>query len=132
LASQLAGLPGRTVLMLDTVYSDNVLGSLRKALPHHINRVVNQMAAPEVGLVVFSGSTGRQPAQSEPGRGQGFFAKAVVEGLDGKAAQADGKITHSSLATWVDSRVRDLSRGQQVPGKGNAEGVPEFSLGGKR
>ena len=56
-----------------------------------------------------------------------------VEGLDGKAdLLKNGKITVSSLETWVAERVKELSEGTQTPTVAKPQTVPDFPIGLKR
>ncbi|KOR31109.1 hypothetical protein TI05_13035, partial [Achromatium sp. WMS3] len=76
--STLVGLPGKTLLFLDTCHAGNVMGSRRSLVPD-VNQVVNDLIRAENGIVVFTASTGRQYAMEHKSWGNGAFTKALVE-----------------------------------------------------
>ena len=105
--------PGKVIFFLDTCHAGNALGKLSSPSGPvaDVNRVVNELASDENGAVVFSSSTGRQVSWS------GFFAQALIEGLQGKAdLLGKGTITVASLETYIAARVPELfSAGARNP-----------------
>ena len=67
----------------------------------------------ENGAIVFSSSSGRQFSVEDAKWQNGAFTKALVEGLNGAAANADGSITWKSLDHYVTRRVKELTGGEQ-------------------
>ncbi len=129
ISSTLRNLTGKGVAFLDTCHSGNVLGPNRRAAFNDLSGVINDLASADNGVVVFSSSTGRQFSLEDPAWGNGAFTKALIEGLEGKAAyQGDGRITHDMLGLYVSERVKALTRGQQSPVKQSPGGVADFPL----
>jgi uncharacterized caspase-like protein/WD40 repeat protein len=127
--STLANLTGKAVFFLDTCHAGNVLGSMRKGEPDDISAVINELASAENGVVVFSSSTGRQSSLEDRSWGNGAFAKAVNEGLNGGADfQKSGRITYKMLDLYVSDRVKQLTHGMQSPVTQAPGGVPDFPL----
>ena len=129
ITTTLRSLVGKGVAFLDTCHSGNVFGPTRRAAVHDISGVINELASAENGVVVFSSSTGRQFSYEDASWGNGAFTKALIEGLDGKAAyKGDGRITHDMLGLYVSERVKELTRGKQAPVKQAPGGVNDFPL----
>jgi WD40 repeat protein/uncharacterized caspase-like protein len=127
--STLASLTGKAVFFLDTCHAGNVLGSTRKGEIDDVSAVINELASAENGVVVFSSSTGRQSSLEDRSWGNGAFAKAVIEGLNGGADfQKSGRITYKMLDLYVSDRVKQLTHGMQSPVTQAPSGVPDFPL----
>jgi WD40 repeat protein/uncharacterized caspase-like protein len=127
--STLANLTGKAVFFLDTCHAGNVLGSMRKGEIDDVSAVINELASAENGVVVFSSSTGRQSSLEDRAWGNGAFAKAVNEGLNGGADfQKSGRITYKMLDLYVSDRVKELTHGMQSPVTQAPGGVPDFPL----
>ena len=127
--STLASLTGKSVFFLDTCHAGNVLGPARKGGADDVTAVINDLVSAENGVVVFSSSTGRQFSLEDRAWGNGAFAKAVIEGLNGKADfQKTGRITFKMLDLYVSDRVKELTRGAQSPVTQAPGGVPDFPL----
>jgi len=61
--------------------------------------------------------------------GVGAFTKAVVEGLQGKAAPLGrGKITVNMLDAFIAERVKELTKGRQTPVTTKPVTVPDFPV----
>jgi uncharacterized caspase-like protein len=69
------------------------------------------------GAVAIAASGAAQLALESAAVGNGFFTRAVLEGLQGPKADAngDGRVRVSELQTWVVKRVSEMSAGSQVP-----------------
>lgn len=69
----------------------------------------------ETGAFVLAAASGESAAIEADGNG--YFTKAVLEGLGSAAADGDGDqiVTVRELQTWVSHRVPELSRGRQRP-----------------
>jgi uncharacterized caspase-like protein len=94
-----------------------------------ITLIVNELASVQNGIVVFSASTGSQYPIEDPAWTNGAFTKALVEGLNGKAALNDsGKITVSMLHLYVSERVRGLTEGKQATSVITPQTVPDFPI----
>lgn len=127
LQQALARVAGRSFLFLDTCQSGAVWGR-DNVSPVDTNRIVNDLASPERGVVVFASSSGRLLSYERQDWGNGAFTKAVVEGLAGNADLfRNGYVTTSQLDAYVSDRVRKLTADQQKPATGKPVNV-DFKL----
>ncbi len=126
----LSALVGKAVFFVDTCHAGNALGTAKsRGIEGDTDAFVNDLAAAENGVVVFSAATGRQLSLEDPAWGNGAFTKAVVEGLDGKAdLQNSGRITLKGLDYYIDERVKELTSGRQSPVSITPSGVPDFPI----
>jgi WD40 repeat protein len=126
----LSSLAGKAVFFVDTCHSGNALGTAKtRGLDNGVDAFVNDLAAAENGVIVFTASTGRQFSLEDPAWGNGAFTKAVVEGLGGKADyQKSGRITLKGLDYYVAERVKGLTGGRQTPVSIAPGGVSDFPL----
>jgi WD40 repeat protein len=123
----LSSLPGKTLAFIDTCHSGNVMGSRRGTAD--MTQIVNDLAAAENGVVVFTSSTGRQYSLENAEWKNGAFTKAVVEGLKGKADfTGDGAVSINELDTWIADRVKKLTGNQQTPTTSKPATVPDFPI----
>ncbi len=126
-----SGIAGKVVAFIDTCHSGNVMG--RKGVAD-MNAFVNELSSAENGAVVFTSSTGKQVSLETPEWNNGAFTKALVEGIEGKAAQSAGKdkITINMLDLYISERVKELTRGNQTPATAKPSTVPDFPIAVKR
>ena len=124
---------GKAVMFVDTCHSGNIMGG-RRGGPADINGIVNELASAENGVVVFAASTGRQYSLEDTQWQNGAFTKALVEGIDGKAAYGkdNGKITINMLDVYISERVKELTKGQQTPTTTKPNTVPDFPVAVKQ
>lgn len=133
LQQTVAVLPGKVLVFMDACHSGNLMKEIsptRRNLVPDINGIINELISAENGAVVFSSSTGRQYSLEDQSWGNGAFTKALVEGLNGNAADG-GKITVKTLDAYVSQRVKALTGGQQTPTTNYPPNVPDFPLGVK-
>ena len=117
---------GRTLFFVDTCFSGNVIGDMRKS-NREISRMANALASAENGVVVFAASSGRQESEEKPAWGNGAFTKVLVEGLRGGAdLNRTGRITFKGLDFYVSEEVRLLTQDRQTPVTIIPVGVPDF------
>ncbi len=127
LQQALAKVAGRAFLFLDTCQSGAVWGR-DNISPVDTSRIVNDLASPERGIVVFASSSGRLLSYERADWGNGAFTKAVVEGMAGNADLfRNGYVTTSQLDAYVSDRVRKLTADQQRPATGKPVNV-DFKL----
>jgi uncharacterized caspase-like protein len=124
----LGGIRANVALFIDTCHSGDVFGR-----PGHasmdVNRLVNDLASTEHGIVVFAASTGEQVAFESPLWGNGAFTKAVIEGLGGEAAyRGRPYISAGMLDVYVSERVKELTAGGQTPVSAKPLTLPDFQL----
>jgi WD40 repeat protein len=121
----LSKIGGKVLLFLETGYV------FRGEAPLHTNvdKFANELAAAENGAVVFASSIGNQFSWERPAWGNGAFAKALIEGLRGRAARAnEGVVRISRLEEYVYDRVRDLTDGRQRPMVAKPKMVENFPI----
>jgi hypothetical protein len=126
LRKALQSLQGKVLWFLDSCHA-----GAAKHPPVDMNVLENTISASENGgIVVFAASAGRQPSVDSADLGNGAFTKAIVEGIGlGKAdLLGKGLITTSSLDTFVESRVRELTDGRQNPVMERAPEEPDFGI----
>jgi WD40 repeat protein len=123
----LGAVAGRAFLFLDTCQSGAAWGRI-DASPVDTSRIVNDLASPEQGVVVFASSSGRLLSYESAAWGNGAFTKAVVEGLSGNADLfRNGYVTTSQLDAYVSDRVRRLTGEKQKPASGKPVNI-DFRL----
>lgn len=122
-------LPGQVLFFVDTCHSGDVMGDRRRGVMADIDKVVNDLAAPENGIVVFASSTGTQYSLESDLWANGAFTKALVEGLSGKADYSGkGRITMNMLNLYLSERVKELTDGKQTPTTSIPKIMPDFTL----
>ncbi|MGL4422323.1 MAG: caspase family protein, partial [Gemmataceae bacterium] len=84
----------------------------------------------DCGVIVMCAAMGREQAGEEKALGHGYFAKAVIEALGGKAdtSKKDGQIYLHHLEHYVIDRVVELSNDEQHPVSGKPTSVRSFAL----
>ena len=123
----LSRLKGKSLVFIDTCHSGNILGGKRGVAD--INGIIQDLIATENGMVVFAASTGEQFSLESAEWGNGAFTKALVEGLDGKAAYGeDGEITTAGLELYLGREVKALTGGQQTPTVAKPHTIADFPI----
>ncbi len=105
LKQHLADLPGKVLLLLDACHSG--------AIGRVVNDLARDLAGDDSGVVVMCAALGNEKA-GEAG-GHGFFCRALIEALAGKAARnpRDGCVYLHHLEQYVTDRVMELSKDEQ-------------------
>jgi uncharacterized caspase-like protein len=103
----LAGVPGKVLLLLDACHS----GAIGKA----VNDVAHDLADEDCGVVVLCAALGSEKAIESPRDRHGYFCKALIEALEGKAHRRDGRVYLHHLEEYVADRVVELSKDSQHP-----------------
>ncbi len=114
----------RAVLLLDTCHSGKVFS---RPLAGDLNGAINELSAPEHGIVVLTASTGDQSSLENPLWGNGAFTKAVVEGLSGRASTR-AEVTVTALMAYVSERVVEITGGRQSPAFAIPSTIPNFPI----
>ena len=86
-----------------------------KAQPADVDKVVNDLAAAESGVIVFSSSTGKQFSIEKSELGHGAFTAALLEAFDGKSNRTPPWLRVSDLEVWLAERMKELTNGTQTP-----------------
>lgn len=127
----LSNVLGRVVLLLDTCHSGNVLGNSgrkTRGLPP-LSRAIAELSSVDGGIVVMAAATGQQASIEDAAWQNGAFAKAVIEGLSGRAdARKTGRVTVNMLDLYVSERVRELTEGSQTPATAKPSTIADFPL----
>jgi uncharacterized caspase-like protein len=107
LKQHLAALRGRVLLLLDACHSG--------AIGPVINDLARDLADEDTGVVVMCASLGSEEAGE--GDGHGYFCRALIDGLDGKARKnpRDGCVYLHHLEQYVIDTVQELSQDKQHP-----------------
>jgi hypothetical protein len=131
LRKALGDLPCTTMLILDACDSGGfdaraIKTRKTRALPTATDTMLRQMVHDE-GLVVMCGAAKGTEAAEE--NGHGFFTRAIVEGLAGKADFfKKGRVELYDLQAYVKTRVGQLSGDEQEPTISIPSTVRSFSL----
>jgi hypothetical protein len=126
--SALSTIPGKVLVFLDTCHSGNLLGTAKVRDAADLTRLLNELTSAENGVVVFSASTGRQQAIESPEWKNGAFTRALIESLSGKANYRDNSLYVTELESYLDRRVKELTRGLQTPVAAKPGGMPDFPV----
>jgi WD40 repeat protein len=125
----LAGMPGKLLLLLDTCHAGSVDGDRRKGVGGLADDLVRDLATDDYGVVVMCSSTGRESSLEDDLVGHGYFTKALMEGLSGKADyNKDGAVYLNELDAYVTDRVKELSKGLQHPVTAKPASIRSFPL----
>ena len=125
-----SAIAGKVLVFIDTCHSGDLMAGRRAAgAERDIGAVINELASAENGAIVFSSSTGSQYSYEDPAWGNGAFTKALLEGLEGKAAVGEsGRVTINMLDLYLSERVKELTGGKQTPTTTKPPNVPDFPI----
>ena len=136
ITKSVGSIAGKLLFFIDACHAGNALGKLAFAKGDDrvdVTQLVNELSSAENGAIVFASSTGTQLSQELKEEQNGAFTKALVEGLDGHADLLhEGVITVASLETYVDERVKHLTKGAQTPSMAKPSTVPNYPIAVKR
>jgi len=108
----LQSLPGRAMFFLDACYS-GALTNQASAKASNATDLINKIDD-ERGVTIFASSTGKEKSGEDDENG--FFTKALIEGLRGKAADKEDNLVYpTGLKRYVTRRVKELSNNEQRP-----------------
>ncbi len=108
----LQSLPGRAMFFLDACYS-GALTNQAAGKASNATDMINKIDD-ERGVTIFASSTGKEKSGEDDENG--FFTKALIEGLRGKAADKDDNLVYpTGLKRYVTRRVKELSNNEQRP-----------------
>jgi len=129
----LGKMPGRTMMFMDTCYSGGFAsGELTKGVANFTD-VYEQLT--QSGLVIWASSTGAEQSVERDEWENGAFTEALLDGLSGTEADADGDgiLNELELSFYVGRRVRDLTNGAQhfVPFRPAIPDFPVFGVTGQ-
>lgn len=121
----LSAVRGKTIAFLDI---NRAIAESGHAMPPDMDALVNELASAENGVVAFAACTGHQYSVERPDWRNGAFAKALLEGLDGDAADTQGRVRLDTLASFVHGRVLALTEGAQAPGMIRPDSVRDIEI----
>ncbi|MDD5176216.1 MAG: caspase family protein [Sterolibacterium sp.] len=108
----LQNLPGRAMFFLDACYS-GALANQASGKASNSTDMINKIDD-ERGVTIFASSTGKEKSGEDDENG--FFTKALIEGLRGKAADKEDNLVYpTGLKRYVTRRVKELSNNEQRP-----------------
>jgi hypothetical protein len=103
----LVGFPGRRVVFIDTCRSGAAID---------IGGFANEIASSENGrIVVFTSATGNQNSEEPPGLKNGAFTKVLLDGMEGRAANEQKRVTAARLRVVLEEEVPKLTNDRQKP-----------------
>lgn len=117
----------RALLFLDCCHSGGIVprdAASGQAEPREILRRAISIAGGE-GKMIYAACTEEQFSYESKGPdAAGFFTRAMVQGIRGKAASADGEVTANGLFEYIDRQVERAAPGgvQRPMQYGRAEG----------
>lgn len=124
----LGKVPGKVFVFLDTCFSGGAGGKKGPTQPD-VDRLANNLASADKGIVVFTSSTGRQFSQERDEWQNGAFTKALVEALKGGADyQHDKRISIAALEVYLSHRVQELTGGEQSPASAKPKTIPDLII----
>lgn len=103
----------RILVFMDACHSGALYGQ---------KSVAENYALSEPGIIGFYSSTESQKSNESEKWENGIFTKALLEGLKGKAADAEGNITLDNLERYIRETVRKATKGTQMPIFENKQG----------
>ena len=126
----ISSLPGKTILLVDTCHSGNILGSSqRRDLTGAIQSITNSGS----GAVIMTATTGRGYSYEDPKWHHGAFTLSFIDGLGKLKADynGDGVVTIKEIDLYITNRVKQLTKGAQKPTTIIPNSVPDFAIGVK-
>jgi WD40 repeat protein len=125
----LGKVPGKVLAFLDTCFSGGLQGN-KGPSQADIDKLANELASSDRGVVVFTSSTGRQFSLEKPDWSNGAFTKALVEAFKGGADYDHEKtISIAALELYLDHRVKELTDGEQSPMSTKPKTIENFVIG---
>ena len=126
----ISSLAGKALFFIDACHS--AAGLVSTAEPRSaidITGVVNELAAAENGVVMFSSSTGREVSVEDQRWQNGAFTEALLEAFAGKGDfTGDGAMSIAELDLYLSERVKELTEQQQHPVVRKPDIVPDFQV----
>jgi hypothetical protein len=126
--SALSAIPGKVLVFLDSCHSGDLLGAAKSRDATDMTRLLNELTSAESGVVVFAASTGRQQAIESQEWKNGAFTHALLEALSGKANYRDNSLYVTELESYLDRRVKELTKGLQTPVVRRPDAISDFPV----
>jgi uncharacterized caspase-like protein len=124
----LGKVPGKVLAFFDTCFSGRL--DAKGPTQADIDKLANELASSERGVVVFTSSTGRQFSLERPEWSNGAFTKALVEAFRGGADyEHEETISIAALELYLAHRVKELTDGEQSPMSTKPKTIENFVIG---
>ena len=128
LMKRLTDAKSKVALFVDTCHAAAVTGPQKKG-DKTLSQIIKEMKNEYYGVITFAAATGEEDSVERPEWGHGAFTKALLEGLQGKAARNEAGIVETDeLGTWIRQRVQELTGGDQHAIYDPSPGLPSFPL----
>ncbi|CAN5514705.1 hypothetical protein BH10PSE7_BH10PSE7_01090 [soil metagenome] len=127
LKEKLGMLAGRVLLFLDACSSQNFVKKGGKNAD--LTALIEDLASPEAGIIVFTSCTGKDIAPDAPHRPNGAFAEALVSGFESTRTYSDsGYLLLTALDRSLSAEVGKLSGGKQHAALVKPDTIPDFPI----
>jgi WD40 repeat protein len=118
-----------TVLFLDTCYSGNLMSGQKGDTQPDTDRLANELAEADTGVIVFASSTGKQISKEDEKWGNGAFTSALIEGIEGQGDYTkDWHVSIAELEVWISDEVKKLTEGSQTPVTAKPKAVEDLKV----
>ena len=125
----LGTIAGKTVLFLDTCHSGNLMSGQKGDTRPDTDRLANELAEADTGVIVFASSTGNQFSKEDVKWGNGAFTSALIEGIEGQADYTkDWHVSIAELEVWIPAQVKKLTEGSQTPVTAKPKAVEDLKV----
>jgi len=114
------------LLLADTCHAGNIAGNAVWEQRAKVNPDQFLRDSHDNNVIVFASSSGGDFSFEDPKWGHGAFTKALIDGLNGKAADAEGIVDLALLQRYVRKTVEKLTDGAQTPRIPKLIGTGEF------
>lgn len=125
----LGTIAGKTVLFLDTCHSGKLMSGQKGDTQPDTDRLANELAEADTGVIVFASSTGKQISKEDEKWGNGAFTRALIEGIEGQADYTkDWYVSIAELEVWIPAQVKKLTEGSQTPVTAKPKAVEDLTV----
>ena len=129
LKKYLGSIAGKTVLFLDTCHSGELMSGQKGDTQPDTDRLANELAEADTGVIVFASSTGKQLSKEDEKWGNGAFTRALIEGIEGQAdITKDWYVSIAELEVWISKEVNKLTEGRQKPVTAKPKAVEDLKV----
>ncbi len=101
--------PNKKLVIFDACESGGGVETFAMRGGMETEQAIKQLARSQ-GMAVIGAAEKRQTAKECKEFGHGVFTQALLEGLNGKAAAADGKVTVGRLKAWLEDKVPEYAK----------------------
>ena len=100
--------PQKQLILLDACHSGGAMKAFKTRAAGSEEKALVQLARAS-GVVLIAASQSQQFATEFEELGHGVFTYSLLEALDGKADNGDGKVTVKEIARYMEDRVPEIS-----------------------